>query len=591
MAIYTGSPLGIVSDFFQGGESNAYSSYSQKLSIGNVTSKTEIESSDSFFSSGHKFIRKNSTEGGLSIDPLSFGSPSKIHDSDIYDISTTNIVKILSGYDTMKLKTSDFVYCRDYGVYPNNRMVVCRRFPNPIGDDLTVSNLPSPNVSLVSWFSDQENPISFEFGEKWIESDPSLKKVLNDIGKDVLTKGVGDNASRFVDAVPLPGITELMQREILQNIGIISADASVIPSGDPNLIIEAKQRALTSVESGGSGLKGKFSIKVKCSWEQKFISGVDPTFIYYDILRTILEFGGSESTFFLGKNGVINGQDDIQGGLSKLQNNPLGFVSDYIQAIIDSIGEFSKNFKNQVKDISGGTPEDDSLKSIVEGVKGGVDLSASRITNFIRLLPETIAKKYKIPLLGIVSSLTGAPSGFWHITVGNPMRPTLCSGDMICESVSVSLGPSLSFNDLPSTISCEFTMESARNLGIDEIFTKLSSGYLRVVDGSDGKLYKVSSTKSPISYTNSDDVITKETQQRGPLNKISQESSSIDEEEKSNNEVDSDQDTTKVGNAFSSESGDLIMSDPNSIYGYTTTEDDRFNEIGQIRSNKKLPFI
>ena len=576
MAIYTGSPLGIVSDFFQGGESNAYSSYSQKLSIGNVTSKTEIESSDSFFSSGHKFIRKNSTESrlpnqdkpkpnvGLSIDPLSFGSPSIIHDSDIYDISTTNIVKILSGYDTMKLKTSDFVYCRDYGVYPNNRMVVCRRFPNPIGDDLTVSNLPSPNVSLVSWFSDQENPISFEFGEKWIESDPSLKKVLNDIGKDVLTKGVGDNASRFVDAVPLPGITELMQREILQKLGIISADASVIPSGDPNLIIEAKQRALTSVESGGSGLKGKFSIKVKCSWEQKFISGVDPTFIYYDILRTILEFGGSESTFFLGKNGVINGQDDIQGGLSKLQNNPLGFVSDYIQAIINSIEEFSKNLINE---------------------------SSSGVPPLIKLLPETIAKKYKIPLLGIVSSLTGAPSGFWHITVGNPMRPTLCSGDMICEGVSVSLGPSLSFNDLPSTISCEFTMESARNLGIDEIFTKLSSGYLRVVDGSDGKLYKVSSTKSPISYTNSDDVITKETQQRGPLNKISQESSSIDEEEKSNNEVDSDQDTTKVGNAFSSESGDLIMSDPNSIYGYTTTEDDRFNEIGQIRSNKKLPFI
>ncbi len=63
------------------------------------------------------------------------------------------------------------------------------------------------------------------------------------------------------------------------------------------------------------------------------------------------------------------------------------------------------------------------------------------------------------------------------------------------------------------------------------------------------------------------------------------------EEEKSNNEVDSGQDKTKVGNAFSSESGDLIMSDPNSIYGYTTTEDDRFNEIGQIRSNKKLPFI
>jgi hypothetical protein len=62
------------------------------------------------------------------------------------------------------------------------------------------------------------------------------------------------------------------------------------------------------------------------------------------------------------------------------------------------------------------------------------------------------------------------------------MRPTFCSGDMLVENVSLSLGPTLTFNDLPSSMKVEFNLTNARPWGLQEIMAKFNSGYLRTVD-------------------------------------------------------------------------------------------------------------
>ena len=110
-------------------------------------------------------------------------------------------------------------------------------------------------------------------------------------------------------------------------------------------------------------------------------------------------------------------------------------------------------------------------------IKDAQDKASKILGTFV----NTIVKKYRISALGIVTSLTGLPSTPWHVTLGNPLRPIFSSGDMLCDSVSVNLGPQLSFNDLPSYIECEFKLISARNLGIDEIMEKLNCGGIRVI--------------------------------------------------------------------------------------------------------------
>jgi hypothetical protein len=121
-------------------------------------------------------------------------------------------------------------------------------------------------------------------------------------------------------------------------------------------------------------------------------------------------------------------------------------------------------------------------RSAVLGVIGTL---VSSITD----LTKGLGAKYKHVLMGIVSALTGAPSTPWHVTIGNPLRPIFSSGDMYTDSVKLTLGPTLAFNDLPSSVDIEFTLTSARTCGIDEIFRKLSTGEIRFSSSSAPSFY------------------------------------------------------------------------------------------------------
>lgn len=465
--IYTASPLGLVPDFLGSIENDSRSNnpYNQPGDV------------KSIFSSKHTILKRNNNR--LFSDPLSFGEPSLVHQDTVYDISTTNILKVLDGYPSMRLKSSDFVYTQDYGVYPNNRLIVCRRFPSPVKDDLTSVTI-EPSVTLLSWFGEDQSPIEFDFGEKWKPTNETLKEVLNDFGRDIGIKavesaGLGGRLLRLGDAVPLPGITEVLQRQVLEKLGIIGPGGSKLPAGDPNLIMESSRRETVSVENPGSGLTGKIRVKVTCKWEQKFISGVDPTFIYYDILRTILSFGGSNATFYLGASKVASGVEEF---LDRLSADPFGLIKDFIS----NISEVLKTFIEKVKKfVEGGKVEDDNqLNPLDTNERIGFNSFIGDIESVTKSITSFVSYKYKIRIMGIMNYLTGSPSGPWHVTIGNPMRPILSSGDMITQNVTVKLGPTLSFNDLPSTIECNFELESGRNLGIGEIFGKLSCGQVRV---------------------------------------------------------------------------------------------------------------
>jgi len=461
---YTGSPLGLIPDLgFVSGSDKAYP-INEKGQVGSI------------FSSSHKILARKSPQ--RFVDPLSFADASTTHDDSVYDVSTKNILDQLDGIPSMKLKPADFIYAQDYGVYPNNRLIVCRRFGGPCGDDLTRTEV-EPKVSLVSWFADEEPPVSFDFGETWESSNEKLKDILNEFGKDVSSQaadraGLGGILSRLGDGIPLPGITEVLQRRILGNLGIIGPGASKLPSGDPNLIMESSKRRLVSMDQPGSGLTGKIKVTVNCKWEQKFIAGVDPTLVYYDILRTILSFGGSNATFYLGASGAASGVSKF---LDDLATKPFELIEKFIETIQTELEGFFKKLANFFT--SGATVTDDKTAGL-EGLKELAQEALQVTVGVARDILKNITYKYKIRIMAVMNYLTGSPSGPWHVTIGNPMRPILSCGDMVTSSVNVKLGPTLAFNDLPSTIECSFTLESARNLGIDEIFGKLSCGKLRV---------------------------------------------------------------------------------------------------------------
>jgi len=411
-----------------------------------------------------------------------FNFKENIHSDDLYDLTVSNIISYTSKYPSMQLTYADFAYLKKLGSIPNNRLMIARRFQAPVGNDLTATK-GRPMATLVSWFEDKEN-IDIKFNEEWVDSDASFKEILNSIGsemeggsKEAGLGNLGNVAAQGMNMVPLRGFTEGLVYRVYEKLGITSKDnVNIPPLGNPNLIRESRMRKVLKEEDADSGLKGAFDIKMKVEYEQKYIQGVDPSFVYLDIIQNALTFGTSDSYFQFNNNFADKTstfiQNLIKGDLVSIGKALVEFVDALIGAISQVGGDLVEKLKGSPK--GDAAEKTDAEKSAEQA--GFAEKAFQAIKDFAAATIGNVIKKYKLKLLGVIHSLTGAPSGPWHITIGNPKRPILSTGDMICKNVELKLGSILGFNDLPSSITIDITFESARNLGAQEIFERFNTG-------------------------------------------------------------------------------------------------------------------
>lgn len=399
-------------------------------------------------------------------------SASDVHKDEIYDLSVTKIVEYCNQHKAMKLDYADFAYLKNIGVFPNNRLMIARRFAAGVSNDLTAIS-STPLSTLISWVPEGEDFISVSYGEEWTESEASFEKVLNSIGEESTTSD-SDNGSNWGTKlgggggiIPLPGFMEGIQYQVMKNMGLTDAGIGNSPLGNPNLIREAKRRSTVDPSDPGSGLKASFSIKMVVEYEQKFINGVDPTIVYMDIIQNALTFGTSDSTFQF--------SSAFGSGTSKIIKD---LISGDIKAIAQALAKFVDSLTSAIKEV--GLKLVDALVNPPTNTNGNKEPNAGAIYDtIVKAFSSTIGhviSKYKVRLIGIANALTGSPSTPWHITIGNPQKPMFSSGDMLVNDVQLTMGKSLAFNDLPSYIKIEFTLKNARNLGAQEVFNRFNTG-------------------------------------------------------------------------------------------------------------------
>lgn len=470
MSRIAGSPLGLVGlESKSNGNFDNYNNRTRKSGKGNV----------SLFS-GDRIVRpfavgRGGDSPGSDID--FDNKKTALHSDDLYNTTINNIVDKLKGTKA-ELSFLDFAYLKDVGVYPNNRLMVARRFATPQLDNIMYnSEDDKPLVTLISWKPVGDDFIDINFGENWDSvSEGSFTSILDSIGEDFKIPGsLGKYLESGANAIPLPGSTETLQRKFLVGLGILKDSENQknqIPEGNPNLIKEAKMRKLVSAGDTGSGLTCGIKISMECVWEQKYIQGIDPTLAWMDILSMVTRFGTSTSQSY----GLSEG---LSSGVQNLLKNPDTMIKKGLIALKEGIEEIIKKIKDVFKGSSNNTPSSaDDIKnkddSVIEKLRKGLTSITDDIIN-------VIVRKYRERIIGVTSALSGLPSTPWHITIGNPLRPIFCSGDMLTTNVQLKLGSDLSFNDLPTKISASFTLENARPLGLQEIMAKFNSGYLRVL--------------------------------------------------------------------------------------------------------------
>ena len=223
-------------------------------------------------------------------------------------------------------------------------------------------------------------------------------------------------------------------------------------------------------------MKCSVSIKMTCEWEQKFISGIDPTVAWQDIISTALRFGTSNSDSY----GLSS---KVEKKLTEWMAHPRQILKDIVQWIKESLGQVIEQMKKVFSTVT------NAVKSTLSGddaKKSAISANNSLLDNFKKKALDMLDKqiqKYRIEIEGIARALSGAPSTPWHITIGNPLRPVFCAGDMLAGDIALKLGPILAFNDLPSNIISEFTLTNARPWGMQEILAKFNAGSIRASVG------------------------------------------------------------------------------------------------------------
>jgi len=439
--------------------------------------------------------------GGQGMDKSLYGGINKdtLHNNAVYDTSLLNIIERLSSTEAA-LRPGDFAYLKDIGVFPNNRLMIARRFLSPHTDNIYgkfkgVSSIPTS--ILISWKPQDEDFVDIQFGEHWQDAVADFTNVLNSLGEDFGAKGklkIGDTGNAGFNITSLPGFTETIQRDFLTKIGILDKDGAdkPLPSGNPNLIKEAKRRKNVPYTDAGSGLKCKVSIKMTCVYEQKFISGIDPTIVFQDLIMNILRFGTSKSD-------VYGLSKSFQAKVVQWVNDPGKLVKDVTDFITSALNGVKEDIKKAIEGVFDAlTPSDSTKEKTPEEIQAEKTKAANEnkalkekaLKEFDDLLAaggtaiKKTIQKYRLEIEGIARALSGMPSTPWHITIGNPLRPVFCAGDMYMDSeMTLKLGPTLAFNDLPSSITADFVLTNARSWGLQEIAAKFNAGSLRVSNG------------------------------------------------------------------------------------------------------------
>ena len=392
-------------------------------------------------------------------------------DDYVNDTSLTSIITHLQKWRATYVDYSDFAYLKHLGVYPTNRLMICRRFPAPVGNNLYAVDA-DPLATLISWVPDNTDFFSVTYKEEWENGPTSLLDVLNDIGEDVGLKDesgkgfLGTLIEKKVAGKLLPGLAERLQILLAKQLGIAGDyDSYNPPIANPNFInVSKKRKTLNKHKDGGdSGLTSDFSITFNAEYEMKFINGVDPSLVYLDIIHKALIFGTSKSVFMF--NDTFGGE--VGDFTSQLMKGAVG-------PLLVSIGNLIKNLGNALIDLLSDLAS--RAGEIAAEFAGNVATGSFEIP-VVKELISYLLSRHRTKLLAALQAMTGAPSGYWHVTIGNPKKPVFSSGDLyMAESMTLKLGQKLGYNDLPSTISINFALKPMRNLGGQEIFDRLNSG-------------------------------------------------------------------------------------------------------------------
>ena len=419
-----------------------------------------------------------------------------------------NILKYYSDksfdpYGLASYRMQDFIYLKYYNQIPNNYMITLRRYTHPCEDHMFGLDMTAQDINFLNNYEESHfniatavtylgekagNKLSdilkFEYGANYEEKEAKVEMLQNSDGglaaqmKDrlgvsesfmngVMTRQeAGGGGALVKQAIKFSALTGMRGKSVQEAIAAShrfegNEFAQVYGEniyGDVNVINKTKVRSRGLTYSGNFTLNFEYSLKsLKC---------VNPRVAMMDILSNFLILTGNYGAFWGGETRFY-GQRSIApqfGDPSKLRN---GDFKGYFRTLLSDV-------KSGFENISTANGGDGSFLS------GLVNIATGALQGLLgNLLGGNVgvAGLAKAP----AALLSGEPTGYWHVTIGNPLDPIAMMGNMAVTKTTVQFNEVLGYDDFPTEV--KFTVE------LEHCMPRDNAGIENMFNGAKGRFY------------------------------------------------------------------------------------------------------
>lgn len=415
---------------------------------------------------------------------------------------------------------ADFMFCKDLGKVSNNYLITLRRFPHPIGDNIT--NF----IGTESDDNDGDLNIAPDVGRMvcWLGDDNKLEDILKFSFKDSFVQKEGDFDERdSKEGDPGRGligqITNLAnpryraglkrgqwggENGILNtlvgnggsgSLGILSSEGTYENDSDAKEVLEGRRYDRnkvyypkgiirdTHLYEGRLTFNNEFALVFE--YELRAYENINPKTAFLDLIGNILKVTYRNGKFWGGENRVYGIPGNEAGW--KLANS-------IIDGTIEKVSDFANNFAAGNVDMTSLMGKiGNSLKGVVEGL---ANLNLNDALNKMKSIGtsdagngKTVASEFVEVLGGMFKNVVGRPAiyafqsilkgdpvGLWHVTIGNPRNPIASMGNMIIDSTSFQQYGPLGIDDFPTGIKVIVNLKHARSRDASEITHMYTKG-------------------------------------------------------------------------------------------------------------------
>ena len=380
----------------------------------------------------------------------------------IHDISEKKIIEYYNeNFPRLAYSPTDFLYNKYFQEIPVNHLITVRRFAMPCEDnifDLTEKYLAT--CTATTYLGEKadnklEDILKFSgVGVSWKEQ----KAELQDIHGGSSTKGPGKFDT---------GLGKVLGATMAGKSAASMYRAENFGSGDPMqrygsfVLGPVNVIDKTTIRDRGINFKNDFDLNF--NYELRSWYMVNPKIAMLDLFSNMLVMATNNGDFWGGgwrcSGGVSQSKiTDLYGDRSKLRK---GDFIGYAQSVVTDVvhGNKSKGIKG-ITGLFGDGSGSFSFKSIIGGLG---DLLQNLLTQKIGNLMDSFSGGQQNPGSDVPKALiSGEPTGYWHIVVGNPMNPIALMGDMICKDNEFILGGGLGYDDFPMEFKVKLHFEHSK---------------------------------------------------------------------------------------------------------------------------------